>query len=120
MLEQLTLAELLASGAFDRQVRRARLAYRRRRDRLIATLAARGIEVSGIAAGLHALAHLRGMSEREAVERAAERGLAIEGLAAYAAPGRSAPPALVIGYGRPPEHAYTAALARLDAALAAG
>lgn len=118
VLEQLTLAELLASGAFDRHVRRARLAYRRRRDRLITSLAARGIEVTGIAAGLHALAHLRGIGEREAVERAAERGLAIDGLGEYAAPGRSGPPALVIGYGRPPEHAYTAALARLDAALA--
>jgi len=118
VFEQLTLAEFLASGAFDRQVRRARIAYRRRRDRLIALLAARGLEVGGIAAGLHALAPLRGMTEREAVERAAERGLAIEGLAAYAAPGHSAPPALVIGYGRPPDHAYTAALARLDAVLA--
>ncbi len=117
VFEQLTLAEFLASGAFDRQVRRARIAYRRRRDRLIAQLAARGLEVGGIAAGLHVLAHLRGMSEREAVERAAERGLALEGLAAYAAPGISGPPALVIGYGRPPEHAYTAALARLDATL---
>jgi GntR family transcriptional regulator/MocR family aminotransferase len=117
VFEQLTLAEFLAGGAFDRQVRRARIAYRHRRDRLIARLAGRGIEVSGIAAGLHALAHLREMSEREAVERAAERGLAIEGLAAYAAPGISGPPALVIGYARPPEHAYTAALARLDAAL---
>ena len=117
VLEQLTLAELLASGAFDRHVRRVRLAYRRRRDRLLASLP--GHEISGIAAGLHALAHLRGMSEREAVERAAERGLAIEGLGAYAAAGRSGPPALVIGYGRPPEHAYTAALARLAAALSA-
>ena len=120
VFEQLTLAEFLAAGAFDRQVRRARIAYRRRRDRLIAQLAARGLEVGGIAAGLHALAYLRGMSEREAVERAAERGLAIEGLSAYAAPGISGPPALVIGYARPPEHAYTAALARLDAALMDG
>ena len=118
VFEQLTLAEFLASGAFDRQVRRARIAYRRRRDRLIARLAAREVEISGVAAGLHVLAHLRGTSEREAIERAAERGLAIEGLGAYAAPGHSGPPALVIGYGRPPEHAYTAALARLDAALA--
>ncbi len=120
VLEQLTLAEFLASGAFDRQVRRVRIAYRRRRDRLISQLAAQRIEASGIAAGLHALAHLQGMSEDEAVERAAERGLAIEGLGEYAAPGHSGPPALVIGYGRPPEHAYTAALARLDAALAGG
>jgi GntR family transcriptional regulator/MocR family aminotransferase len=116
VLEQLTLAELLASGAFDRHVRRVRLAYRRRRDRLIASLD--GYEVSGIAAGLHALVYLRGMSEHEAVEHAARRGLAVEGLGEYAAPGRSGPPALVIGYGRPPEHAYTAALARLAAAVA--
>ena len=64
VFEQLTLAEFLASGAFDRHVRRARIAYRRRRDRLIARLADRGLEVSGIAAGLHVLAHLRGVSER--------------------------------------------------------
>jgi GntR family transcriptional regulator/MocR family aminotransferase len=117
VFEQLTLAEFLAVRAFDRQVRRARIAYRRRRDRLIAQLAARGLEVSGIAAGLHVLAHLRGMTEREAIERAAERGLAIEGLSEFAAPGHSGPAALVLGYARPPEHAYTAALARLDAAL---
>ncbi|HEX5781048.1 MAG TPA: PLP-dependent aminotransferase family protein [Solirubrobacteraceae bacterium] len=117
VFEQLTLAEFLASGAFDRQVRRARIAYRRRRDRLLRQLASRGIEVSGIAAGLHVLAHLAERDEREVIERAAERGLALEGLGAYAAPGHSGPPALVIGYGRPPEHAYTAALARLDAAL---
>jgi GntR family transcriptional regulator / MocR family aminotransferase len=114
VFEQLTLAEFLATGAFDRQVRRARIAYRRRRDRLIALLNARGLEAGGIAAGLHLLAHLRGVSEREAVERAAERGLALEGLSAY---GSCGPPALVIGYARPPGHAYTAALARLDAAL---
>jgi DNA-binding transcriptional MocR family regulator len=117
VIDQLTLSEFLASGAYDRQVRRARIGYRRRRDRLLAHLAGLDIEVTGIAAGLHALAHLRGLDEREAVERAAERGLAIEGLGAYAAPGHAGPPALVIGYGRPPEHAYTAALARLEAAL---
>ena len=53
------------------------------------------------------------------IEQAAERGLALDGLAEYAAPGHDGPPALVIGYARPPEHAYTAALARLDAAVAA-
>jgi GntR family transcriptional regulator/MocR family aminotransferase len=117
VLDQLTLAELLASGAFDRQVRRARIAYRHRRDRLLARLAERRIEVSGIAAGLHVLAHLRGASEREVISLAAQRGVALSGLAEFAAPGHSGPPALVIGYGRPPEHAYTATLARLDAAL---
>ena len=37
-LDQLTLAEFITSGAYDRQVRHARLAYRRRRDTLIAAL----------------------------------------------------------------------------------
>jgi GntR family transcriptional regulator/MocR family aminotransferase len=34
-LDQLALASFIESGGYDRQVRRARLAYRRRRDRLV-------------------------------------------------------------------------------------
>jgi GntR family transcriptional regulator/MocR family aminotransferase len=121
-LDQLTLAELVVSGGFDRHVRRARLAYRRRRDRLLSDLArhAPQVEVSGIAAGLHALAHLpaAGPTEAEIVARAADHGLALEGLGAftYHEPARRGP-ALVIGYGTPPDHAYTATLARLTAVL---
>ena len=37
-LDQLTLAEFITSGGYDRHVRRSRLAYRRRRDRLAAAL----------------------------------------------------------------------------------
>src|SRR6202020_2787276 len=53
-LDQLTLAEFITSGGYDRQIRRARLAYRRRRDRLVAVLPAAGpggqvMRVSGIA-----------------------------------------------------------------------
>src|SRR6185437_2864923 len=33
--DQLTLARLINSGGYDRQIRQARLAYRRRRDQLI-------------------------------------------------------------------------------------
>ncbi|HEV7758492.1 MAG TPA: PLP-dependent aminotransferase family protein [Acidimicrobiales bacterium] len=128
-VDQLTLAELVVSGGFDRHVRRSRLAYRRRRDRLLAALArhAPQVEVSGIAAGLHALAHLpaAGPTEAEIVARAAEHGLSLEGLGAFTDPGagdvhqRGPAPAdaLVIGYGTPPDHAYTATLARLTAVL---
>lgn len=116
-LEQLTLAELLAGGGFDRQVRRARLAYRRRRDRLLAALAGR-VEVTGIAAGLHALAHLPdGREEQEMVERAAAHGLALQGLRAFTQPGYERAPALVLGYARPPAHAFSATVARLSAVL---
>ncbi len=122
VIDQLTLAELISSGAYDRHVRRARLAYRRRRDRLLTTLAhaAPGAAVLGIAAGLHAVLRLpAGQREDEITAQAAARGLALQGLADYAtqpAAGQSEQ-ALVIGYGTPPAHAYTAALARLSAVL---
>jgi GntR family transcriptional regulator/MocR family aminotransferase len=54
VLDQLTLAEFITSGAYDRHVRSARLHYRRRRDALVAELARRAPSVrpTGIAAGL--------------------------------------------------------------------
>jgi GntR family transcriptional regulator/MocR family aminotransferase len=120
-LDQLTMAGLLASGGYDRQIRHARLAYRRRRDRLAATVLrhAPGVEVTGIAAGLHAVLRLPAdQSEAGLVAGGAAHGLAIEGLASYHTGGTSHGPALVIGYGRPAEHAFTTALARLGAVLA--
>jgi GntR family transcriptional regulator / MocR family aminotransferase len=118
--EQLTLAEFITSGAYDRHVRRVRLAYRRRRDRLVAALAAHapGVRVTGIAAGLHAVAELGpGQREEQVTARAAARGVATEGLGGYALREHTRGPALVIGYATPPEHGYTTALARLVAAI---
>ena len=120
-LDQLTMAGLLTSGGYDRQIRHARLACRRRRDRLAAAVLrnAPGVEVTGIAAGLHAVLRLpAGQSEAGLVADAAARGLAIEGLASYHTGRTSHGPALVIGYGRSAGHAFTAALARLGAVLA--
>jgi GntR family transcriptional regulator/MocR family aminotransferase len=123
-LDQLTLAEFIVSGAYDRHVRRSRLAYRRRRDRLVATLAreAPRVRVTGIAAGLHALCELPpGQAEDRVVARALARGLDVDGLAHYRAresvPRGPSRPALVVGYGSPPEHAFSGAVARLCAAL---
>jgi GntR family transcriptional regulator/MocR family aminotransferase len=119
-LEQLTLAEFITSGAYDRHVRRARLNYRRRRDRLIAALARRApdVRLTGIAAGLHAVVELpRGKTEQQVIARAAARGVALEGLGGYALGDHARGPALVIGYATPPDHAYTTALARLTAAI---
>jgi GntR family transcriptional regulator/MocR family aminotransferase len=123
VIDQLTLAELIASGGYDRHVRRSRLAYRRRRDRLIAALARRApaARVSGIAAGLHALVTLPpGQTEEEAIADAAARGLALLGLANFGdrASAHAHAPALVVGYAKPPEHAFTGAVARLAATLA--
>ncbi len=120
-LEQLTLASFIDSGGYDRQVRQARLAYRRRRDRLIAALrrSAPAVRLTGIAAGLHAVAELpSGATEENVVARAAARGVAVDGLRLYTDPGHERAPALVVGYGRPAEHAFTTAVGRLCAALA--
>ncbi len=120
-IEQLTLARLIASGAYDRHVRRARLAYRRRRDRLVATLTreAPAVSVRGIAAGLHVLVELpAGCDEDAVIEQAAGRGLALLGLRRFTTGEPSQTPALVVGYASPPEHGFTAALARLSALLA--
>ncbi|MET8542886.1 PLP-dependent aminotransferase family protein [Kitasatospora sp. NPDC004799] len=119
-LDQLTLAEFIDSGGYDRHVRRMRRRYRDRRDQLVAALAARAphVEVSGIAAGLHAVLRLEPGTERSVLKAAAYRGLAVEGLADYRHPeiGEEEMPAvdgLVVGYATPPDHAYPAALGAL-------
>ena len=121
-LDQLALAELLTCGGYDRQIRHARLAYRRRRDRLAAAVLrhAPSVEVTGIAAGLHARAPAARRPERgrRGGQRRRRTGWPSRASPAYHAGGAGHGPALVIGYGRPPEHAFTTALARLTAVLA--
>ncbi|MYW08769.1 aminotransferase class I/II-fold pyridoxal phosphate-dependent enzyme [Streptomyces sp. SID2563] len=115
-LDQLTLAEFMASGAYDRHVRSMRLRYRNRRDQLVAALAERApeIRVSGIAAGLHALLELPEGKEAEVIRAAAWQGLALEGLAFYRHPDADLKrEALVIGYGTPTDSAWTGALEAL-------
>jgi GntR family transcriptional regulator/MocR family aminotransferase len=91
-LDQLTLAEFLTSGAYDRHVRAMRLRYRRRRDQLVAAVAdqAPGIRVSGIAAGLHAVLELPPGTEQSVISSAASQGLALEGLGCFAHPSAGA------------------------------
>ena len=107
-IDQLTLAELIASGGYDRHVRRLRIAYRRRRDRLLTAVE----RVSGIDAGLHAVVELD-EDEADVVERARRHDLIVEGLDSYRFGSEPRGPALVVGYGTPPEHAWEGALGRL-------
>ncbi|MEV0025376.1 PLP-dependent aminotransferase family protein [Streptomyces atroolivaceus] len=112
-LDQLTLAEFIASGAYDRHVRAMRLRYRRRRDQLVRALAERApdFRVSGIAAGLHAVLELPEGTEHPVVQAATWQGLALERLSRFrhqdAEPGREG---LVIGYGTPSESGWAGAL----------
>ncbi|MEV8586404.1 PLP-dependent aminotransferase family protein [Streptomyces sp. NPDC051180] len=121
--DQLTLAELLASGGYDRHVRRMRRRHRGRRDRLTAALAERvpGVRVTGISAGLHAVLELPPGTEPAALAAAARHGVAVEALSSYRhpdAPGPAHRDGLVVGYATPPERLYGAALSALCAALA--
>lgn len=121
VLEQLTLAEFLTSGAYDRHVRAARLRYRRRRDRLVESLAARApdVRITGIAAGLHAVLRLPPGTERSVVQAATWQNLAVHGLSRFRHPAAAttAGDALVVGYATPPDHAWSGTLDALCRAL---
>ena len=117
-LEQLTLAEFIASGAYDRHVRSMRLRYRRRRDQLVEALArtAPGVRVTGMAAGLQAVLELPRGSERAVVEAAARHGLAVSGMAEFRYDATDSPrrlpeqDALVVNYAAPSDSAWAGAL----------
>ncbi|MFJ2749254.1 MULTISPECIES: PLP-dependent aminotransferase family protein [unclassified Streptomyces] len=118
-LDQLTLAEFITSGAYDRHVRGMRLRYRRRRDALVAAVGDR-VGVSGIAAGLHAVLDLPEGLERSVLQSAAWQDLALHGLGRFRHPEAGALPArdaVVVGYGTPSDSAWAPTLAALAAAL---
>jgi GntR family transcriptional regulator/MocR family aminotransferase len=118
-LDQLALAALLDGGEYERHLRRARRAYRARRDVLRAALAERlpELEVEGIAAGLHLLVSLPdGVSDAAIAEEAARAGIQVPPLSAFRiAPGGRG--GLVIGYGRLHEAAVEPAVRALAAAV---
>ncbi|MGW1507773.1 MocR-like pyridoxine biosynthesis transcription factor PdxR [Streptomyces sp. NPDC002394] len=118
--DQLAFAEFLRSGAYDRHVRAMRLRYRRRRDQLVAAVAAQSPEtrVSGIAAGLHAVLALPPGTEQAALRAAAWRGLDVHGVNRFRRP--TVPPTLdglVVGYATPPDSGWQGALQALCGVL---
>ena len=118
VIDQYALAQLIASGAYDRQLRQLRRRYRARRDALAGALARwlPGAVVHGVPAGIQLYVELPpGHDEAAVVEAAAERGVAVEGVAPLriAAGG---PPALVLGFARLPEHRIAEAIRLLAGA----
>lgn len=117
VVEQLTLARFIASGRFDRHVRRMRQHYRRRRDALLATLARWPmVRTAGVAGGLHTTVGLPAGTEDDVVAAAASRSLALAPLGPCWH-GERGDDGLVLGYSRPPAHAWEPALAALAATL---
>jgi GntR family transcriptional regulator/MocR family aminotransferase len=114
MLDQLVLADLISSGAFDRHVRRCRLEYRHRRDQVVAALPGR-LTPHGISAGLQLFVPLP-PSVEEAVPPAATRhSVALEPVSPHTM-GCSLT-GLMIGYGAPSKPSFGGALTALLAVL---
>jgi GntR family transcriptional regulator/MocR family aminotransferase len=120
VLDQLTFADFLARGEFDRHLRRMRPRYRQRRDALLAALARSlpDFEATGISAGLHLVAWLPpDLDETTLVDTAATRGLGVYGLQPYRInAGRSA---LLFGYGNLSETAVREGIGMLAETVAA-
>jgi GntR family transcriptional regulator/MocR family aminotransferase len=120
VLDQYTLAQLIATGAYDRQLRLLRRRYRARRDALTAALGRwlPGAVVHGVSAGIGLYVELPpGADEVAVVEAAAERGVAVDGIAPMRIAG-GGPPALVLGFARLPEHRIVEAIRLLAEATA--
>jgi GntR family transcriptional regulator / MocR family aminotransferase len=103
--DQIALAELLRSGAYERHVRRMRGRYRARRDRLLAALPD-GVRPVGISAGLRVLLELPDAGEL--VARARERSVELFPVEGHG---------VVVGYAALPEHDFAAGLDALIALL---
>jgi len=113
-LDQLALAALLRSGRYDRHLRKMRGVYARRRTALIDALErhAPGVRLTGLAAGFHAVAHLPGSADEDAVvAQALHRSVGLYGMAPFRAVRVPAPPQLVLGFGLTGERAIEAGIA---------
>jgi GntR family transcriptional regulator/MocR family aminotransferase len=121
-LAALTMADFIANGSYDKHIRRMRLAYRRRRDRLVTALRPLGVGVSGLSAGLHLLLTLPEGTEAEVVRRAGDAGIALSGLAMLrhpdAGPGTPVRDGVVVSFGTPADHAFGPAVEALCGVLA--
>ena len=115
VLDQLALATLLTAGRYDRHLRRMRAVYAARRTALTGAFARHvpGVQLTGLAAGFHAVAPLPACADETAVIAAArERRVGLHGIGAYRGhPDPAAPPALVIGFGNVSERAIEPAIA---------
>ena len=113
-IDQLALASLIASGRYDRHLRRMRKLYAARRDALVAALAEQAPElrISGLAAGLHLVAALpAGVDTPAMVAEAARRGVGLHPMSEYCV--GTAPDSLVFGYAAHPEPTLRRAIATI-------
>jgi GntR family transcriptional regulator/MocR family aminotransferase len=119
-IDQLVLADLIETGAYDRHVRRMRGVYRRRRERVRAVVAPLQVLPAGIAAGLHVALQfpLDGPDDATITRVAGRHSLEVGLLAPNWHDPRAGRRGVVVGFAAPPDHAFTPALQALQATLA--
>jgi len=120
-LDQFAMGQLIGSGEFDRHLRQRRAVYRERRDdleRMVGALGG-GLRLRGVAAGLHAVVELPtpGPDERRVREEALRLSVGIDTLRRHWH-GEPRFSGIIVGYSRPPNHAWRAALEALRETLA--
>jgi GntR family transcriptional regulator/MocR family aminotransferase len=119
-IEQLALARLLETAAYDRHLRKARRRNRARRDALIAAVGRNlpGARVSGISAGLHALVRLpRAFDVQRLLTLAAGRSLGVYPLTLHQIDPCPETDSLVLGYANLTEPAIEEGIRRLAEVL---
>lgn len=109
-LDQVALARLVASGRFDKHLRRMRGVYDRKRQTLVDALATHAPDavLGGLEAGCHAVVPLAaGADEAAVAAEAATRSVGVYPIGRYriAPPPADAAPALVLGFGNVSESA---------------
>ena len=120
-LEQLVLAQLLDSGAYDRHLRMARRRYRARRAALVQAVGRHlpRARVTGAAAGLHALVRLaRPVDGLSLIQAALRRSVGAYPLGYTYIEPRARDDGVVLGYANLTEPAIEEGIRRLAAAVA--
>lgn len=83
LMMQVALASLLESGGFRREIARTRREYRHRRELLLDTCAAAGVQVQGADGGLHIVVPMSAACAIEAVAELARRAVLVDRVNEY-------------------------------------
>jgi GntR family transcriptional regulator/MocR family aminotransferase len=113
-IDQLTMADFIAKGQYDKHIRRMRNTYRKRRDELVRRLSTFDVRICGMSAGLHLLLLLPDGTEHAVLRRAGEAGISLAGLSrlrhSLAGDDVRADDGIVVNFGAPADHAFPAAI----------
>jgi GntR family transcriptional regulator/MocR family aminotransferase len=122
-LSQLTMADFIGTGSYDKHIRRMRMRYRRRRDALVDALSEFDVTISGLSAGVNLLLTLPDDTEHEVLRRAGEAGISVQGLTIMrhplAGPDVPDPDGIIVGFAAPADHEFASAIDALSAVLEA-